>query len=126
MWQLTQVAPEAEWPTHKAMARGIDGRLTVLLDKLEFELTNGGFRAEKETAGGHAVEGRDHRGRLPITESWFEVMSGYIIPRTKLVLALDILQQLPTAARCSTVPGTPKSRLTRPGLGLRFCLTPWL
>ena len=62
---------------HKAMARGIDGRLTVLLDKLEFELTNGGFGAEKDTAGGHAVEGRDRRGRLPITESWFEVMSGY-------------------------------------------------
>ena len=48
---------------HKAMARGIDGRLTVLLDKLEFELTNGGFGAEKDTAGGHAVEGRDRRGR---------------------------------------------------------------
>ena len=34
------------------MARGIDGRLTVLLDKLDFELTNGGFGAEKHTAGG--------------------------------------------------------------------------
>ena len=70
---------------HKAMSRGIDGRLTVLLDKLEFELTNGGFGAEKETAGGGMLSRVATVADVAVQKSWFEVMSGYIIPRTMVL-----------------------------------------